>query len=53
MSTPVVITAVALIVAGLIYGGALLRRMLRGGGLTLAAGGRHPSDQDVSTPDSG
>jgi hypothetical protein len=52
MSIPLVITSVALIVVGLICGRALLRRMLRGGGLTLAAGGRHPSDQDLSTPGS-
>ncbi|MGH8907550.1 MAG: hypothetical protein ACRD0K_13740 [Egibacteraceae bacterium] len=44
--TPIMIAAVALVVAGLIFGSALLRPMLRQGGLTLAAGGLHPSDSD-------
>lgn len=45
--TPTVIAAVALVVAGLIYAGALLRPMLRGGGLTLAAGGVHQGDAEL------
>ncbi len=41
-----VVVAVALIVAVLVCSATLLRPMLRGGGLTLASGGPHPTDDD-------
>jgi hypothetical protein len=44
------VVAVALVVVGLVFARRILRSMLSGGGLTLAAGGRHQHREEPDAP---